>query len=73
MGAKETFVTINENGDGIGKLVAAKGDYAEIEFFDSPSGPRLVRARVSLGDIAWHRNPSSPQLAREAITLRTRE
>jgi len=46
MGAKETFVKIRDNVDGIGKLIAAKVDYAEVEFFDSPSGPRLVKVRV---------------------------
>lgn len=48
MGVKEMFVTISDNADGIGKLIAAKGEYAEVEFFDSPSGPRLVNVQVRL-------------------------
>jgi len=39
MGAKGAFVTIKDNVDGIGKLIAAESEYAEVEFFDSPSGP----------------------------------
>lgn len=51
MGAKGTFVTIKDNADGIGKLIAAKAEYAEVEFFDSPSGPRLVNVRVRLNSL----------------------
>ena len=51
MGAKETFVTINDNADGIGKLIAAKAEYADVEFFDSPNGPRLIKVRVRLDSV----------------------
>ena len=51
MGAKGTFVTIKDNVDGIGKLIAAEAEYAEVEFFDSPSGPRLVNVRVRLSSV----------------------
>lgn len=51
MGAKRTFVTIKDNADGIGKLIAAEAEYAEVEFFDSPSGPRLVNVRVRLSSV----------------------
>ena len=51
MGAKGTFVTIKDNVDGIGKLIAVEAEYAEVEFFDSPSGPRLVNVRVRLSSV----------------------
>ncbi len=46
MGAKETFVTIRESADGIGKLKDIRNGQAEIEFFDSPAGPRLIQRQA---------------------------
>lgn len=41
-----TFVQIDGGTDGIGKLVGLDGAQAEVEFFESPAGPRLRRVRV---------------------------
>lgn len=46
MGAKETFVTIRESADGIGKLKDIRNGQAEVEFFDSPAGPRLIQKQA---------------------------
>jgi ATP-dependent helicase HepA len=48
MGAKETFVTIRESADGIGKLKDIRNGQAEIEFFESPAGPRVTRKQASI-------------------------
>lgn len=48
MGAKETFVTIRQSADGIGKLKDIRNGQGEIEFFDSPAGPRLIQRQVSV-------------------------
>ena len=47
MGPKETFVTIRQSADGIGKLKEVRNGQAEVEFFDSPAGPRIVQRQVS--------------------------
>ena len=46
MGVKEQFVTISQSADGIGKLKDIQNGQAEIEFFDSPAGPRLVQKQA---------------------------
>ena len=46
MGARETFVTIRESAVGIGKLKDIRNGQAEVEFFDSPAGPRLIQKHV---------------------------
>jgi ATP-dependent helicase HepA len=46
MGVKEQFVTISQSADGIGKLKDIRNGQAEIEFFDSPVGPRLVQKQA---------------------------
>ena len=48
MGAKETFVTIRQSADGIGKLKDIRNGQAEVEFFDSPAGPRLIHRQISV-------------------------
>lgn len=45
MGARGTVVRIHHISEGIGKLVNIRSGQAEIEFFDSPVGPRLVRSK----------------------------
>jgi ATP-dependent helicase HepA len=52
MGAECTFVvTVSQDADGIAKLVDAIGSTGVIEYFDSPSGPRLETRRVPLKDL----------------------
>jgi ATP-dependent helicase HepA len=52
MGAECTFVvTIGREADGIAKLVDAFGGTGIVEYFDSPSGPRLETRRVPLKDL----------------------
>ncbi len=46
MGARETFVRIRHSADGIGKLIDIRSGQAEIEFFDSPAGPRLIQKQA---------------------------
>jgi ATP-dependent helicase HepA len=46
MSADETFAVVSQSADGIGKLKGFAGGQAEIEFFDSPSGPRLIYRHV---------------------------
>src|SRR5580704_4914295 len=48
MGAKETFVTIRQSAAGIGKLRDIRNGQAEVEFFDSPAGPRVIQRQISV-------------------------
>jgi len=47
LATKCTFVQVEGGTDGVGKLVDLDRGQADIEFFESPAGPRLRRIRVS--------------------------
>src|SRR5712691_1935949 len=51
MGTRCTFVQVEGGTDGIGKLVRFDANEAEIEYFESPAGPRLRRLRTSLRSV----------------------
>jgi ATP-dependent helicase HepA len=52
MGAECTFVvTIGQGAGNIAKLVDATGNFGVIEYFDSPSGPRLETIRVPIKEL----------------------
>src|SRR5437867_3060208 len=41
-----TFIRVDSTSDGVGKVVEARGDETEVEYFVSPAGPRVHRVRV---------------------------
>jgi len=51
MSTRSQFVQIEHGGDGICKLIAIDGQHAEIEYFESPAGPRLRRVRAPVGSL----------------------
>lgn len=45
------FVQVDGTRDGVGKLAKIEGTQAEVEYFESPSGPRLHRVEASVGSL----------------------
>jgi ATP-dependent helicase HepA len=62
MGPQGTFVQIEGATDGIGKFVDADALQAEIEYFESPAGPRLHRIKVTIASVRVVELPSQTRI-----------
>lgn len=47
MATRSAFVQVDGGADGVGKLVSVDKAHAEIEYFESPSGPKVHRVLVN--------------------------
>ena len=62
MGTQGTFVQIEGGTDGIGKFVDADAIQAEIEYFESPAGPRLHRIKATIASVRVVELPSQTRI-----------
>ena len=51
MPTRRTFVQVGHGHDGVGKLLNCDREQAEIEYFESPVGPRLRHVHVPVGSV----------------------
>src|SRR5579871_3836228 len=62
MSLQGTFVEIGDGTDGIGRLVDADSNQAEIEYFESPAGPRLHYIRTAIASVRKVELPSQTRI-----------
>jgi ATP-dependent helicase HepA len=62
MGPHGAFVQIEGGTDSIGKFVDADAIQAEIEYFESPAGPRLHRIKANIASVRVVEHPSQTRV-----------